>query len=318
VAKITHIKPEWFLKRKTQPKRKLRSIPLLSLLSVFRPTVVQLFGVSTLIFILLRLSSWNRYASYILASVLAVHSLQRTAWLWPLIKRIYRFIPFENSDIRLFYDASLGGTWNPAVVVEDCQRHLKELSTVLKVPFRRKLIVFYFVDSNDVSKIFGELYGATALPRFNAIVIGHSAYVQDTTRHELTHLLAARWQTGAPPLLAEGIATWLGGSSNRWGQSIDSTAQAILLNSPPKFESLLKRNLFFSKANRTRSYYLAASFTGFLIRQYGWDKYKRLYRHSYDIGFKLSFRQLVGVSFEAAENRWREEIISGKWSKRKK
>jgi len=65
---------------------------------------------------------------------------------------------------------------------------------------------------------------------------------------------------------------------------------AILLNSPPKLEFLLKRKFFFSEANRTRSYFLAASFTGFLIRHYGWEKYKKLYGHAYDVGFKLSFK----------------------------
>jgi hypothetical protein len=118
--------------------------------------------------------------------------------------------------------------------------------------------------------------------------------------------------------LAEGIATWLGGGGNRWRQSVDSTAQAILFNSPPKLEFLLKRKFFFSEANRTRSYFLAASFTGFLIRHYGWEKYKKLYGHAYDVGFKLSFKQLVGVSFETAETLWREEIVSGEWSTREK
>jgi len=256
--------------------------------------------------------------SYILASLLALLLIHRSRWLWPLIKRVNHFIPFEGTRVGFFYDAALGGTWKPSVVVEDCERHLKELSAVLGVSFRRKLLVFYFADSKDVSKIFGEHYAGTALPRFGAIVIGHSDYLQDKIRHELTHLLAARWQTGAPPLLEEGLATWLGGSGSRWGQSIDSTAQAILLNSPPKLESLLKRRFFFSDANQQRCYTFAASFTGFLIRHYGWEKYQKLYRHSYDVGFRLSFKQLVGVRFETAENLWREEIISGKWSKFRK
>jgi len=192
VRKITHLKPEWFVKRKTRPKQKPRPTSLVTLLSVFRPSIVQLFACSTFIFILLRILSWNRFVSYVLASILALLSIHRTRWLWPLIERIHFFIPFETSRVRLFYDATLGGTWKPSVVVEDCERHLKELSVDLGMPFRRQLVVSYFANSKDVSKIFGEHTGGSALPRFNAIVIGHSAHLQGLIRHELTHLLAAR------------------------------------------------------------------------------------------------------------------------------
>jgi hypothetical protein len=316
VAKITHIKPEWFLKRKARPRQKPRPTPLITLLSVFRPTIVQLFAYSTFIFILLRILSWNHLVSYVLASLLALLLIHRSRWLWPLIKCVSDFIPFEGTQVQVFYDATLGGTWKPSVIVEDCERQLVELSSALGIRFRGKLLVFFFANSKEIGKIFGRYYGATALPRFNAIVIGNSDYVQETIRHELTHLLTAQWQNDAPPLLAEGIATWIAGS--HFGQVIHATAQAILLNAPPKLELLLTRRFFFSDAHRRRCYILAGSFTGFLIRRYGWDKYRRLYRHSYDIGFRLSFKQLMGITFEAAENLWRDEIISGKWSKFRK
>ena len=314
MGKITHIKPEWFLKRQTKRRRRLPSAPLTNLLILFRPTLVQLLVTSTLIFLWLRVFTALGVFNYFAASILALLLTYRSRWLWPLIKRTYDFIPFGSSQVQLFYDPILGGSWRPSVAVEDCERNLQDLSAKFSIHWRRRLLVYYFADAKDISRIFGQHYGATALTKFNALVIANGDHVQETIRHELTHLLAAKWNTNPPPLLTEGIATWLAGA--RRGQSIDSTAQAILLDAPPKLEYLLRQQFFYSERNRSRCYTLAASFTGFLIRTYGWERYKKLYRHSYGIGFRLSFKQLIGVRFDTVEAQWREEIISGRWSKR--
>jgi hypothetical protein len=54
---------------------------------------------------------------------------------------------------------------------------------------------------------------------------------------------------------------------------------------------------------------LAGSFTGYLIRRFGWDRYRKLYRRCDGVRFRAKFQKYIGVSLEQAEWRWRNELI---------
>jgi hypothetical protein len=62
---------------------------------------------------------------------------------------------------------------------------------------------------------------------------------------------------------------------------------------------------------------LARSFTGFLVRRYGWERYRKFYRRSHALNFKGYFQKVFGVSFEKAEWQWRSELqLTTLWRQR--
>jgi hypothetical protein len=100
---------------------------------------------------------------------------------------------------------------------------------------------------------------------------------------------------------------WLQGAA--WGYPIDLYARPLLNDPKLKLTNLLDRQFFFLKAHRIASYVLAGSFTGHLMRNHGWEKYRELYRTSNVNNFEANFKKCFGVSLEETEAQWRKEVV---------
>jgi len=72
------------------------------------------------------------------------------------------------------------------------------------------------------------------------------------------------------------------------------------------FRRLLERSFFFDRTYRRACYMLAGSFTGFLIEEFGWEAYRKLYRKCRPHLVEWAFQRELGISFAEAEARWRE------------
>jgi hypothetical protein len=199
----------------------------------------------------------------------------------------------------LHYEAGLEGRWDLAVLQQRCEAELDDLTERFGFPLRRRLVVFLFANWKDISKVFGPQYVGTALVEANAVVLADHADIRVSLRHELTHLFAARWNRRAPPLLEEGLATWLPGT--KWGRPVDWLVGQLLSDSEPVLPDLLRREFFFSSRYRSACYILAGSFTGFLIRRFGWDRYRTLYRKAGPVRFAATFKRVCGLTLEEAE-----------------
>jgi hypothetical protein len=69
--------------------------------------------------------------------------------------------------------------------------------------------------------------------------------------------------------------------------------------------------LFLERGPRCYScYLLAGSFTGFLIRHCGWERYRRFYREAKASDFRETFKKCMGLSLEVAESRWRRQALA--------
>ena len=112
----------------------------------------------------------------------------------------------------------------------------------------------------------------------------------------------------APPLLDEGLAVWLQETDR--GKSIDAAALPWVCDAKLKLPSLLKREVFFSSRHRDACYILAGSFTGFLLRQYGWQSYRKLFQLCDGKGFEAKFEKCFAVSLKEAERQWRCELLT--------
>ncbi len=162
----------------------------------------------------------------------------------------------------------------------------------------------------EVSAIFGEAMGGCALVREGAVLTAADVLQdnpQETVRHELTHLFSSFWGKFEPPLKSEGLATWLQGTMG--GEPIDFHALVILVGDAYLPLCLLVDERTFHQHGRD-AYTLAGSFTGFLVRRFGWDAFMGFFAQANARNFEAAFERTFGMTFFAAEREWRKELLS--------
>src|SRR5262249_49178579 len=115
-----------------------------------------------------------------------------------------------------------------------------------------------------------------AIPEINAICLAADDLRRESVRYQLAQLLAAPWARGSPPLLQVGLPTWAQGTLG--GVPIDAAARSFLEQDNLPLRSLLESRVFFAEEYRHACYALAGSFTGYLIRHYGFERYRSFHR----------------------------------------
>ena len=194
-------------------------------------------------------------------------------------------------------------------MLQRSQAELDRLAQRFGFALRGRVAVFLFAGHRDIAKVFGARYGGTALRLANAVVIAaDDPQMQEALPHELAHLFAARWNVLAPPLLSEGLCTWLQKAEPH--EEVDRAARVWLADPSLKLPRLLNPAFFHAGSQRRHAcYLLAASFSGYLIRRFGWDGYRRLYRLCRGRNFATKFQKCFGMSLERAEWQWRKEVL---------
>jgi tetratricopeptide (TPR) repeat protein len=69
---------------------------------------------------------------------------------------------------------------------------------------------------------------------------------------------------------------------------------------------------FFTSAHKPNFYIAAGSFTGFLIRTFGWETYVKFFRKANENDYEAVFERDFGLGILAAERRWRLELLQGR------
>jgi hypothetical protein len=242
-----------------------------------------------------------------LAGVAMVLVWRRSGWLLRLLGRVRRFYTVSDDRIILHYAPELRDAWDMPILLQRCRVELDRVAEHFGRPLGGRVVVFLFAGHREIGEILGPLYGAVALWHAHAIVIAQDSNLEETMRHEFAHLFSGRWSQCAPPLLSEGLSVWA--QETQCGQAIDTAARPFLSNTALTLPALLNPRFFFAEPQRYACYMLAGSFTGFLIRRYGWEPYGRLYRLCNGFRFHAKFQKCFGVSLEDAERQWRREII---------
>jgi hypothetical protein len=212
-----------------------------------------------------------------------------------------------HAGLTLHYPSELDGKLDLPALLEQSRADLDGLAQRFGRPIRGRVVIFLFATHRSVGAVFGPHYAGTALALANAIVVASDCNLAESIRHEFAHLFSLRWNQSAPALLSEGLSVWL--QVTEGGRSIDSAARSLMGNRALRLHFLLKPAFFFSEPHRYACYLLAGSFTGFLIRRYGWQPYRRLFRLCNGRRFRAKFRKCLGVSLEKAEWQWRNEVM---------
>jgi hypothetical protein len=287
--------------------------------------------VSALLFVcwlfLTNLSAWCAcfFGIYSLLHLVIVSIAYAMAdrWLWKFATRTRCFLTAHGNRFVLRYAPELHAVVSPGDVLTVAESALTELErrfgrlsllwhgrTIGPLLFRKRVYVYLFPAYESVQAVFGKRFGGIALTGLNAVVIPFEGLrLDEWLKHELGHLFSDRWNEFAPPLFQEGLSTWLQETDR--GYRIDAMAVTLIRREEYHLRPMLGRRFFFHEENHWAYYILAGSFTGFLIRRFGWDAYKRFYcqvvdRRRCDAQLPKHF----GMTLEQAEEQWREELLA--------
>lgn len=114
--------------------------------------------------------------------------------------------------------------------------------------------------------------------------------------------------TSAPPLVQEGLAVWLQGTTPEQTDTAEDIGSFLPIDTDPSL--MLAPRYFFATDRVHLSYALAGGFTDFLIRRFGWDQYRQFYTKADRWRFRSVFQRQFGMSFEAAWQRWHDECVA--------
>jgi hypothetical protein len=229
-------------------------------------------------------------------------------WLWGVSRSVWHFQTVSNRNIILHFDPTLKEQVDIDFLLKQIEGVVDDLALWFDFSLRRRPVVYFFDSWKKIERAFKRQMGGCAVQPLNAIFVANDfPNLQEAIRHEMAHLFSFRWNQKAPPLLSEGLATWLQGTNG--GMHIDSAARLCSYHTL-NLQQLLRPNFFFSAQYGNACYCLAGSFTGFLIRRCGWRKYRKWYRSDEIDSVRRKFQRVFGLSLEEAESKWQSALTT--------
>lgn len=226
-------------------------------------------------------------------------------WRWRLCRRVAGFGTARRGRVWFLISAGLAGSVDLLQLVRWAESDLDLLAHIFKDTILSPLIVILVPSRSEVAAVFGRPMGGLALNDADTVILTADCPVREVLRHELVHLFAARWNRWAPPLLAEGLAVFLQGTQH--GRRVHDEAGDLIPFHEADIHRLLDPSGFFAEEHRHACYTLAGGFTGFLIRRFGWDGYRDLYRNANHRTFRYRFQKQFGLALEDAWRHWHDE-----------
>jgi hypothetical protein len=227
-------------------------------------------------------------------------------WLWRVSRRVVGFRTVTSARVSILFPAGLDEAIELQEIIRWSEADLDDFSQRFGISLPRRLTIVLTSSHQDLTDDFGRPMGGTALMPANAVVLAADCPLREGLRHELAHLFAFRWNTCAPPLVQEGLAVWLQEETPDQMVTADHTGFAFDTDPSPMLDS----RHFFAPNRLHLSYALAGGFTGFLIRRFGWDCYRRFYSKADRWTFRSLFKTQFGMSFEAAWRRCHDESVA--------
>jgi tetratricopeptide (TPR) repeat protein len=244
---------------------------------------------------------------------MAALPLPRMAWgLLRFGLRVRRFQSRVEGEIVLRCAPAAAARIDVQQILRWCNDALTELTVRLQCSLKRRLTVFVFDHQFDLSRFFARHLRGCALPGADAIIVAADGLLamknpEELLHHEIAHLLSRSWGRLEPALKSEGLATWAQGTIE--AKPVDSAALADLLSNPwwPLW-SLLPDRIFYQ--DRLNRYAIAGSFTGFVIRRFGLEAYRRWFRKAKRWNFESAFKKAFGLTLTSAERQWRRDLLA--------
>jgi hypothetical protein len=244
-----------------------------------------------------------------------LHEFYRDRYGRRLASAARRFRTVVSPRFVLHHDPELA-PFEAALFARVCEDELDTLEQLFGTRLRAwrlwtgRLRVYLFATAPEVSRVHGSAVGGYAeCPRWAVVAGADNIQWREFARHELAHIFAGRWNLYAPRLLAEGLAVW----AERPGVagSVDRSARRALPDDSDPLARLLNPEWPDDPQELFGEYYpLAGSFTGYLIRRFGWPAYRRFYQTigTRQKSFARRFERHFGVPLNEVSRYWTEEL----------
>ncbi|MEX0918349.1 MAG: hypothetical protein WDZ85_00040 [Candidatus Paceibacterota bacterium] len=157
-----------------------------------------------------------------------------------------------------------------------------KIITFLKILEPEKKITYYlYPDAKIKKELMGDDWYAQAIYQDFVVHLLYTETDKPLGEHEDTHLLSLPWGLSID-LFQEGLAEYLVGHGWHGENHDDLVRDGLSRDIFPNIEELLehKKWLELDDANALYNYALVASFTKFLIENYGRDKFEQIYRQT--------------------------------------
>ena len=227
---------------------------------------------------------------------------------------------FPSLHVILRYDKAALDPGQSSQIVWQCEKALEELARWHRFSLRPRPTVFILANSHVFRQVVSDCCGAICLLEKNAVVLpaygvpGHG-FVDELIRHELAHLFTAKWNRRALPLLNEGFATWWQRTAGE--RAVDERAHHFFQSVSIGLGDLVDPETFYARKFYGANYALAGSFSGFLIRRFGRDRYREFYKAALPANFAQSLSDIFTLTLTQAEVQWRVEVATAGMPKRR-
>ena len=215
----------------------------------------------------------------------------------------------KGEDITYHY---LPGSWaekDIKKISSAAEKDVAELKAYLGADAAVKRVRYYFYDSREEKERLTGMPGNAHAnnnaeePEVHAV---YSRELNATGKHEFVHLLAFRaWGRPRTLLMDEGLAValtgdWHGKPFSYWGADLRGR------NALPSLKTLASDHAYWGK-NSSDAYAIAGHFTDFLLKEFGKDKVKELYRSPFN---EDTVEKTLGLALPELEKRWLERIAA--------
>lgn len=185
------------------------------------------------------------------------------------------------------------------------EKALLTLNKIFQVQLPEK-IRWYFLESEEKGvKLLGDVSPNQALAPILTIFTVYNEKHDSTSGHELTHILSFYWNNGftnSYKFLSEGLAR----SLDQSGRNHHALAKKLKTeNRIISFAKILSPQ-DFNAVDPDITYIQSASFVKWLIDNYGWGKFARIWLVKKDLSSEMD--GVYGTSLENLENRWLETL----------
>lgn len=230
---------------------------------------------------------------------------QTWRWLWRFARHAKTFETATGNKVTLRYSPRFSDKNQVIALLQQIETSIQELTerfgySIGKHRFltpytifasrRRRLTAYLVHDREEAAMLIGYWAGGYSLPPANAIVVvQQNSNPVFVARHEMVHLFAHYWNPAAPPLLAEGLATFLA----LGGENIVPTSPNGSIGIAASLTDLLRD--FFNMTRVYQNYFLAYVFVASLIHHFGWEKFQRFYGKATPTNFAKLFRKIYSA-----------------------
>jgi hypothetical protein len=230
-----------------------------------------------------------------------------------------RFDRVRGRSLEVYALKGAFGAGELAAIATDRDRAVIEVSRLLGVEPPPGLRLVFYPDAS--SKTADTRHVGNGLASGSTAVEVYNDSIRLDPYHELAHLVAI--QLGWPPAwLSEGLAVhaaeWLGADAllhqGSPGKSVDlASCEFARAGELVPLGELFELGDIGPEGTRPNvSYAAAASFTAFLARRFGTDRLREAYRTlsaaETPEANRAHFRRIFGLTVEAAETEWLEDI----------